>query len=57
MITQTKSKVTQGKGDQGLFTQVKVTQSNVIYQITQGKVSLEIQVIIINNHYVTIDVL
>ena len=54
MITQAYSKVTQGKGNQGIFTQGKVTQSNIIHTITQGKVTLQIQVIIINKQYKTI---
>ena len=32
--------VTQGKGNQGIFTQGKVTQSNIIHTITQGKITL-----------------
>ena len=57
MITQTYSKVTQGKGDQGMFTQGNVTQSKIIHAIIHGKIALEIQVIIINKHYVTIDII
>ena len=39
MIFQTYSKVTQGKGNQGIFTQGKGTQSNNIHKITQGKIT------------------
>ena len=38
MIIQTQSKVTKGKGNQGIFTWDKVTQSNNIHTITQGKI-------------------
>ena len=41
MTVQTWSKVTQGKGNQGIFTQGKVTQSNDIHTITQGKITTQ----------------
>ena len=40
MITQNKCMVTHGKVNQGIFTQGKVTDSNNIYTITQGKITL-----------------
>ena len=40
IIIQSWSKVTQSKGNQGIYTQGKVTQSNDIHIITQAKINI-----------------
>ena len=46
----------QGNGKQDLFTHGNSIQSNIIHTITQGKITLEIEVIINNKRYLAIDV-